>query len=110
MVLQYVPVWLYIVCAGDQCDNGHVPTAKTGIRRDIGTANGLQTPTPKGINIQQDQPKGSPEGSSPSFEARAFLAFLAVGGQESVFHALKDLPECPMMAILEVLGENLAMI
>jgi hypothetical protein len=54
MVLQYVPVGLYIVFVNVQCDNGHVTTAKTGIRWHIGGARATQTPTRKGINIQQD--------------------------------------------------------
>ena len=73
MVLQYVPVGLYIVFVNVQCDNGHVTTAKTGLRRDIGGARAAQTPTRKGINIQQDEPKGPPEGSSQRFAARAKL-------------------------------------
>ena len=73
MVLQYVPVGLYIVFVNVQCDNGHVTTAKTGLRRDIGGARAAQTPTRKGINIQQDEPKGPPEGSSQRFAARGKL-------------------------------------
>ena len=82
MVLQYVPVGLYIVFVNVQCDNGHVTTAKTGLRRDIGGARAAQTPTRKGINIQQDEPKGPPEGSSPSFDARA--SFFSTGKIQSV--------------------------
>jgi hypothetical protein len=38
MVLQYVPVGLYIVFVIVQCDNGHVATAKTGLRRGVSVA------------------------------------------------------------------------
>ena len=82
MVLQYVPVWLYIVFVNVQCGNGHVTTAKTGLRRHIGGARAAQTPTRKGINIQQDEPKGPPEGSSPHFGARA--PFFSTGKIQSV--------------------------
>ena len=43
MVLQYIPVGLYIVFVIVQCDNGHVTTAKTGPRRHIGGARAAQT-------------------------------------------------------------------
>ena len=71
MVLQYVPVGLYIVFVNVQCDNGHVTTAKTGLRRDIGGARAAQTPTRKGINIQQDEPKGPPKDPDFWFEVNA---------------------------------------
>ena len=81
--MQYVPVGLYIVFVNVQCDNGngHVTTAKTGLRRDIGGARAAQTPTRKGINIQQDEPKGPPEGSSPRFGAIA--PFFSTGKNQS---------------------------
>jgi hypothetical protein len=47
MVLQYVPVGLYIVFVDVQCGNGDVTTAKIGLRRHIGGARGTNTETEK---------------------------------------------------------------
>ena len=81
MVLQYVPVGVNICFVIVQCDNGHVAAARTGIRWGISAARAPQTPTRKGINIQQDEPKGPPEGSSPRFGAIA--PFFSTGKNQS---------------------------
>jgi hypothetical protein len=106
MVLQYVPVgvYIYICFVIVQYDYVHVATARTGLRWDINVARAPQTPTRKGINIQQDEPKGPPKGSSPSFGARATFCFQLANVREISLGEAKSGPGHSQVGLIRGFG------